>query len=332
MMKAVLGAGDRLVGLIDAAVEHSGVVERGVVLEQNPEGRWPFYEDSEASPSTEARMKVYQQFAPELAEKAARDALVDAGSNPTSITHLVTVSCTGFMAPGLDAELVQRLGLQKNVERVHVGFMGCHAGVNGLRVAQGLAQQSGGLVLLVCVELCSIHFQYGSGRHDLLPNVLFGDGAAALVVGLGEAGLRVRGTASFLLPNSESAMTWLIGNTGFRMTLSNQVPGLIEGALDGILQEQLACWGIQREQITGWVVHPGGPRILEAVETALGCGPKGLAASWKVLRSHGNMSSPTLFFVLSEILKQQKTGYWVGMAFGPGVTIELVLFYLGKRS
>ncbi|MGE3804288.1 MAG: type III polyketide synthase [Gemmataceae bacterium] len=283
----------------------------------------------EAGPTTRERMKVYLAEAVPLAERAAAQALARARSDPARITHLVTVSCTGFAAPGVDLGLMERLSLPRGVARTHLGFMGCHGAINGLRVAQAMAEaEPAARVLLCCVELCSIHYHYRFDLKRNVANALFADGAAA-VVGAASTAVdpwQLRGTGSYLFPDSARAMTWTIGDRGFDMTLSTKVPDLIAGGLRPWLEEWLAGHGLTLQDIRSWAVHPGGPRILNAVEESL-CLPRpGLDVSRQILKDHGNMSSPTVLFIVDRLRQQGAQPPCVALAFGPGLVVEAALF------
>jgi len=289
---------------------------------------------SAIGPSTGWRMQRYEAKIGPLALAASRGALADAGVAPGAITHLVTVSCTGFAAPGLDLGLIRDLGLDPSVERTHVGFMGCHGALNGLRVARALAAgEADARVLLCAAELCSLHFSYGNGDDRSIPNALFSDGAAALVgapqvSGGGEPGSgawRVAASGSVVVPETGDAMTWRIGDHGFAMTLSPEIPALIRAHLRPWLSEWLARQGHTLDAIGSWVVHPGGPRILDAVQHGLGLEKAALADSRAVLAGFGNMSSPTVLFILDRLLRRDAPRPCVALAFGPGLVVEAAL-------
>ena len=315
----------------------SGVETRNTVVLRADQGtlqeRMPFYPAAvgpeDRGPTTGQRMACYEAEAPPLAAAAARRALEDASTPADAITHLVTVSCTGFFAPGLDATLVDALGLSRTVHRTHVGFMGCHGALNGLRVAGTQADEGEARVLLCAVELCSLHFAYGWDPDMMVANTLFADGAAAVVVvpaPNGEtAGWSVQAQGTFLMPTSDDAMSWRIGDHGFRMTLSAKVPELIRENLGAWLRGWLNDQGLAIDDVESWAVHPGGPRILEAVEDALALENGILDVSRTVLRRHGNMSSPTVLFILERLRKAGATLPCVALAFGPGLVVEAML-------
>jgi predicted naringenin-chalcone synthase len=280
-------------------------------------------------PTTAARMARYAQAAPPLAHAAATRALADAKSPAKSITHLFTVSCTGFFAPGLDSALINSLGLSRSVRRLHVGFMGCHATFNALAAARAAVRADPAARALVCsVELCSLHFAYGADPGKQIANALFADGAAAVVLGRARAGnagvWTLRDTSSFLLPESADAMTWTIGDHGFEMTLSPGVPGHIRRHLRSWCQGWLARHDLAISDIRGWAIHPGGPRILDAAAESLGLDQEAMRFSRRVLADHGNMSSATVTFILQE-MAGKVSGPCVAVGLGPGLMAEGML-------
>lgn len=280
-------------------------------------------------PSTAERVEVYSREAPPLAREACRRALDRAGVEASEISHLVTVSCTGFSAPGVDVDLIRTLGLPAT--RNHVGYMGCHGAMNGLRVARGLAaSEPGSRVLLCAVELCSVHYSYGWDPQRMVGNALFGDGSAALV-GVDDArgefsSWRLAGSGSCLVPESEDAMSWTISDHGFVMSLSKSIPRLIGTRLRPWLESWLGEQGLTLDEVRSWAVHPGGPRILDAVEECLNLDPNQLAGSREILARHGNMSSPTILFILDHLMAGGAATPLVALAFGPGLTVEAALF------
>jgi predicted naringenin-chalcone synthase len=281
-------------------------------------------------PSTSRRMQCYAQEGPRLALEASGQALTESGHNSADVTHLITVSCTGFGAPGLDFELIHGLDLPPTTERTHIGFMGCHGALNGLRVAQALAASDPSACVLLCaLELCSLHYHYGWDPEKVVANAIFGDGCAA-VVGVPAArapagSWRVDATGSCYLPDSAEAMTWHVGDHGFEMTLSKRVPGLIADHLGPWLESWLGRNELSLEQVGSWAIHPGGPRILGAVEEALGLTREQTAVALDVLAEFGNMSSPTVLFILDRLRRQQAERPCVALGFGPGMVAEATL-------
>jgi predicted naringenin-chalcone synthase len=281
-------------------------------------------------PTTAQRMATYAALASPLATEAAQKALADARLPAASVTHLITISCTGFAAPGIDVRLIKQLGLPPTVQRTHIGFMGCHAAVNGLRVARALVDaEPTARVLLCAVELCSVHFHYQWNPKRNVAGALFADGAAAVV---GAAGTqappdawRVVATGSCLFPDSEYAMRWNIGDHGFDMDLSTRIPTVIAGGLRPWLEKWLAQNELHVADVRCWAVHPGGPRILGAVEEGLCLPREALADSHAVLARCGNMSSPTVLFILERLRGRRAPRPCVLLAFGPGLVAEAAL-------
>ncbi len=265
----------------------------------------------------------------------SREPPAQAQLSPERITHLITASCSGFAAPVADLALMAALPLDAGLARTHVGFMGCHGALNGLRVAAGfIAAEPEACVLLCAVELCSLHLQYGWDAERIVANALFADGAAALVA-TGEtwaerapaaASLdRLIASGTLVVPGSAGAMSWEVGDNGFVMGLSPQVPDLISQHLRPWLEGWLASHHLTFAAIGSWAVHPGGPRILSAVTKGLGLDPRLIEPSRSVLRDHGNMSSPTLLFILERLRRSGSPGPCLAMAFGPGLCIEVAL-------
>lgn len=323
-------------GLV-ALFERTKVRTRGSVLLDSNNGSgprqsfyWPSAGPHDRGPSTAMRMQRYAQEAVPLSVAASRRALDNGGFAPEQVTHLITVSCTGFFAPGVDIALVRQLGLPPTVGRLHVGFMGCHGVLNGLRAAQAIGQSDPSAVVLLCaVELCSLHYQYGRNPEQLVANALFADGAAALVgrcaAQSDEQSWRVISCGSCLIPEAEDAMAWRVGDHGFEMGLSPRVPALIGQHLRSWLQSWLAQSQRTLSDIHSWAVHPGGPRILTSVTSALQLPPQATEVSQEVLAKHGNMSSPTVLFVLEQLRGRHETLPCVLLAFGPGLVAEAVL-------
>lgn len=332
--------------VLRALYRRSGVRRRGSVLLSRPDGplrdRQDFFQpvadEGDRGPSTADRMKRYERAAPALALAAARSALEDADIAPDQVSHLVLVSCTGFASPGVDAVLVQDLGLAAAVSRTQVGFMGCHGAFNGLRVAHGYTRADPTAFALVCaVELCSLHFAYGWDPESMVANALFADGAGAVVCGGERSGgghgalarragdWRVAATGTVILADSAEDMTWRIGDHGFRMTLSARVPEVISRELGSWLGGWLATWGLALKDIASWAVHPGGPRILDAVEGALDLDSDRTSSAREVLAAHGNMSSATILFILERLRAADAPRPCVALAFGPGLVAEAAL-------
>ena len=330
--------------LIQALYRRAGVQSRhSVLLESSSDGEATaerFYRFAKSSedrgPSTADRMRRFEAEAPRLAASACQKALASGNIAPASVTHLITVSCSGFSAPGVDLFLIRELGLQNSVSRTHVGFMGCHGALNGLRVAHAFAQADPNAVVLLCaVELCTLHHQYGWDPQKIVANSLFADGAAAVVGRVtnspsSSASAQTRQTtlvsnASYVIPDTAEMMTWNVRDAGFEMTLSAEVPNIITRFLPGVLAEFLGRHGLKTSDIPSWGIHPGGPRILTATAEAAGLTDEQLAPSLGILRRCGNMSSPTILFILNELRQANVAGPTVLLGFGPGLNVELAL-------
>lgn len=318
--------------LFKGMYRRAGVETRHSVVLERSDGelaaRQSFY--SQAHPTTGDRMRKYEEHSGALAVSAAKEALRDAATLPERVTHVITVSCSGFGAPGFDIALFKQLGLAPNVARTHVGFMGCHGLLNGLRVARAfLAEDPRRCVLLCAVEMCSLHHQYGWNSDRIVANALFADGAAALVGVSGQPSsdsvYQVVASGSMILDDCEDAMTWRISDHGFAMTLSPRVPELISRTIRPYLDGWLAGQGIDFAAVGSWAVHPGGPRILAAFGEATGLARAMLEPSYQVLAEFGNMSSPTVLFILDRLRRLRAPRPCVALAFGPGLAVESAL-------
>jgi predicted naringenin-chalcone synthase len=270
---------------------------------------------------TGARMRIYEQCASDLAFRAA----LDLDDDLDGITHLVVVSCTGFAAPGLDLDLIDRLALSPRVERTSIGFMGCYAAINALRFARHVVRsERNARVLIVSLELCTLHLQETSDLEQVLSFLIFADGAAAALVTGVRRGLVLDRSSTVLVREAADQITWRIGCSGFDMKLAGGLPTTIAASLPGQLREILT--GAPVDAIEHWAVHPGGRSVLDAVARALTLAPHKLAASRDVLRRYGNMSSATVLFVLKEMLTSRVRGPGCAIAFGPGLAIESLRF------
>jgi predicted naringenin-chalcone synthase len=278
-----------------------------------------------AFPTTGARMARYREAALGLARQAI--AALDIAAERRTISHLIVASCTGFTAPGLDFDIMQDAGLAPSVERTIVGFMGCFAAVNALKLARHVVRsEPSAKVLVVNLELSSLHLQEQWELEKLLSFLLFGDGCGACLVSAEPTGLALGRFSADVIPRSAELITWHIGDQGFAMHLSGQVPGRIRRWLrdhgGGILGHRTV------HDIALWAVHAGGRTILDAVQHGLLLPADALRYSRDVLRDCGNMSSATLVFVLERILRSsQATGDGIAMAFGPGLTVETFAFH-----
>jgi predicted naringenin-chalcone synthase len=324
--------------VLAALFRRTRVRSRHSVVLETPRGEEPrqsFYlpaiDASDRGPTTHARMRLYGESAPRLAVEAARQALDASSVAPRDICHVITVTCTGFDSPGIDVALLKQLELDPGVSRTQVGFMGCHGALNALRVARGYAEAEPEAGILVCaIELCSLHYQYGWDSQKLVSNALFADGAAAVVAGgvprdeTSDA-WRLAASGSQLMPDTEDAMTWRIGDHGFEMTLSAEVPEHIGAHLRPWLTAWLGEQGLRLSDVGSWAIHPGGPRIVEAVAEALDLSADDIGPSLEVFAETGNMSSPTLLFILQQLQRRAARRPCVALGFGPGLAVEAAL-------
>jgi predicted naringenin-chalcone synthase len=338
LARRVICRTDREARVLSALYHKAGVRNRFTVLPHEIAMQWLPPSDAPTDdgavtrgPTTGQRMAYYAEHAPPLARQAARHALDRAGVAARQVTHLITVSCTGFSAPGIDIDLIEALMLRPTTERIHIGYMGCHGAMNGLRCGRALTIADPQTIVLLCaVELCSLHYRFNWDPPRIVANALFGDGAAAVVGAVGPANdsgqWSVAATGSCLLPASKDAMSWNVGDHGFEMTLAASVPDLIQVHLRGWMAAWLDEHGYSIESIGSWAIHPGGPRILHACAEAIGLRPEQVAVSEQVLSEYGNMSSPTVLFILERLRDQQAPRPCVSLAFGPGLTAEAALF------
>jgi alkylresorcinol/alkylpyrone synthase len=283
-----------------------------------------------ARPRTTAdRMRAFAPAARRLGADAARRALQRAGPDAAAeVGDLLAVSCTGYSGPGLDLHLAEDLGLDRRVGRLHIGHMGCYAALPALRTAAALTAASGRRALVACVELCTLHVQPARSREEAVYQALFGDGAAAAVVGAGGAGPAIVGSATVTVPGSEQRMGWLIGDDGFHMSLSPRVPALVERGVGRLADDLLGPHGLTPADVAHWAVHPGGPEIVDRVQRRLGLSDAQVARSREVLADGGNRSSATVLFILEQLLAsgEVEPGQWiVALAFGTGLTLEALL-------
>jgi alkylresorcinol/alkylpyrone synthase len=336
---------DRLTArLIRAAFDAAEIEHRHTVLAQLALSGAPGPDDGTAfidaergllRPTTGTRNDLYIRTAPALYAEAARVAMADAEIEASAVTHVVTVSCTGFFAPGPDYRLVRDLGLDPSVERYHLGFIGCAAAMPGLRLASRIAESDpAAVVLVVCVELCTLHIRPSADPQQIVAASVFADGAAAAVVtadpGAGrEGGLELDRFSTALTSEGEADMVWTIGDHGFEMILSAEVPRIVGREIRGAVDRFLA--GEATPDV--WAVHPGGRSVLDRVEAGLELPPTALDASRGVLRDYGNMSSATILFILERMLRDDSVAdgaRLAALAFGPGLTVESAL--LTKRG
>jgi predicted naringenin-chalcone synthase len=315
----------RAARLFDRMAARAGIGHRWSVLPTARGGGSPvapggFY-GGDAHPGTAERMRVYAVEAPALALAAIEQLRTQTSLD--GITHLVVASCTGFVAPGVDQILATRLGLSSSVERLLIGFMGCYAAVAALRSARHIVRSDPpARVLVVTVELSTLHLQQVREVEPLLAMLQFGDGAAAALVTADPGGFALEHPFAAALPQSDQLIRWDITDTGFAMHLSGEVPARIAAALADRALANAMVGGAAPADVDGWAVHAGGRSILDAVENALDLDAQALAASRAVLADYGNMSSATLMFVLARLLAGGRVERGVALAFGPGLAAE----------
>lgn len=276
-----------------------------------------------AFPCTRDRMGIYERHASALALQGIAALGLADQERPT---HLIVTTCTGLHAPGIDLEIMRRLGLDEGIERTVVGFMGCYAAINGLKLARHIVRSDPvARVLMVNVELCTLHLQWTEDLEELLSFMIFADGCAATLISAEPSGLEILGFDASVVPDTEGEITWRVGGQGFDMRLAGTVPGILGRALPGIVDGLRNRFRVN--DLSLWAVHPGGRSILDAAETSLGLPAEALAPSRRVLRDYGNMSSPTVMFVLKDLMDIAADGQaGAALAFGPGLTAETMVF------
>jgi predicted naringenin-chalcone synthase len=296
---------------------------------------WKFYPRSESLepfPGLEKRMEWYYRYAAPVAVDSIRNC-IEGKIRSSEITHLISVSCTGMSAPGLDLQVMDLMDLPKTTYRTSINFMGCYAAIHALKIAHDICNSSpSAKVMIVCTELCTLHFQREATADNIASSLLFGDGSAALLITGDDnecRGMHIKKFYSEVIPKGKKDMAWELSSNGFLMTLSGYVPGLIEEDFSALVQKAIEGTGLSIETVDHWCIHPGGKRILEAVQRTLQLEDGVLRHSYEIMKDYGNMSSPTIVFVLKEILKeledgrqQEQNSSVFGAAFGPGLTME----------
>lgn len=318
--------------MIDMAAHHSGIDQRFLVIpDGDPNAGKKFYSNGEGYvvPDTRSRMEEYERWSKTLATDAVERILNETNTDPARIDRLITISCTGFFAPGLDQFLIGRFGFPLSIQRAHIGFMGCAASLIGFQsvLSSMPAASTGHKTLLVSVELCSLHLQTESTRDNILANMVFADGCAAALFenDSTQHGLDILSTSSYLFPESSRFMGWKIGNTGFEMILSSDLPKIILNDAAPKLMEILEDHGTPAGRIAHWALHPGGRAILDALQNGLQLSDEQMHPSRTVLKTYGNLSSASILFVLKEILTNvhlKRDDLVCAVAFGPGLTME----------
>jgi predicted naringenin-chalcone synthase len=323
--------------MIDATLLRSGIASRAVVIpDGDPANESHFYPDTAdlPGPDTRTRMQYYKKWSGSLAVQAASEVLRTTDTDPALITRLITVSCTGFSAPSFDYDIVTSLGLSRRVQRTHVGFMGCAAALVGMTAvsdALHIAEGDPARALLVAVELCSLHLHTEPTRDNIVANMIFADGCAAALFGADHPEhtlARIVSTHTYHFSNAEHCMTWEIGNQGFEMTLSSDLPDVLTSQAIPAVMDILDGMGLEPADISLWALHPGGRAILDALQTGLGLSDDQVAPSRAVLQHYGNMSSASILYVVKELFVRHRLAphQWLcAIAFGPGLTMEMVL-------
>ncbi len=324
---------ERIAALFQRVAGRSGISHRFSVLSLDPEAalRSPQLDANRIYvrgrfPSTAERMRLFEATAPTLAARAL-DRLAVTPAERDRISHVIVTSCTGLYAPGLDFHIIDHLGLRTSVERTMIGFMGCYAAMNALKLARHIVRsEPDSAVLVLNLELCTLHFQETEQLEQVLSFLIFSDGCAASLVSAEPTGLALDSFRAVVLPETRDLITWHVRDLGFDMMLSGRVPTELARALRECVEEIAGPDGAPG--IDRWAVHPGGRSVLDAVQTGLNLAPARLAESRRVLDRFGNMSSATVMFVLQEILRSaspNQTG--CAISFGPGLTAETFRFH-----
>jgi len=309
----------------------SGIQQRYSVIADysRPIQDWKFYpqtEGLEPFPTLEHRMSVFIKQAPQLSVDAIRNCLQNV-LHHKDVTHLITVSCTGLSAPGLDLQVMELMDLKKDIFRTSVNFMGCYAAIHALKLAHAICESDADAkVVLVCTELCTLHFQREATMDNITSSLLFGDGSAAVLVtgkNMDADGIHIDRFYSEVIPKGKRDMAWELSSSGFLMTLSGYVPELIEEDFEAVLDKALDKSGLVKNDVSHWCIHPGGKRILEAIQKSAGLDKTQLSCSYEVLNDFGNLSSATILFVLKKMMQEKSAiKNLFGAAFGPGLTVE----------
>lgn len=323
--------------LLKSVYKATGILQRHSVLSDYCKfpGEFEFFpnDPAEPFPTTAMRMKIYKENALQLSLEAIHNCLTANVKNKNEITHVITVSCTGLYAPGIDIEIVQQLKLNPSIKRTAINFMGCYGAFNGIKVADDICRaQTNAKVLLVCVELCTIHFQKNWTMDNIISNAIFGDGAAAIMIESAsehQKSLRIESFYCDILPQTSNEMAWHVADFGFDIVLSTYVPEVIEKGIATFTEKLLHQSGHAFADIDFYAIHPGGVKILQACEKALQISKEDNRYAYHVLEQYGNMSSPTILFVLKKIWDDLKTHDHhkniFSCAFGPGLTLESMM-------
>ena len=322
---------------------HSGIATRysSIPDYSTSKDEREFYEktdDLEPFPSLEKRMQWYDKTAAPLSIKTINDC-IEGKIKANEITHLITVSCTGMSAPGLDLEIMEAMGLPATIFRTSVNFMGCYAAIHALKIADAICKtEKQANVIIVCTELCTLHFQKEISADNITSTLLFADGSAAALVQHDERnlkGMKIKNFFSEVAFKGKKDMSWQLSSKGFLMTLTGYVPDLVKEDFNNLVNKALLNAALTKQDINHWCIHPGGKKILEAIEKSTGLCQHCLRHSYAVLNDYGNMSSPTILFVLQKILNELQqtdtveTQHVFAAAFGPGLTMETFIATYG---
>lgn len=311
----------------------SGIAQRHSVIPDFglPKDQWTFVptDPEKDFPDIDQRMSIYQSHAITLCLEAIENCLQNQCTNE-AITHLITVSCTGMSAPGLDLEIMEALKLSPNLFRTSINFMGCYAAIHGLKLAKLICDTTPeAQVLLVCLELCTLHLQKEYSIDNASSSLLFADGCAAVLINNQSQynSLTIKGFHSHVASQGKLDMAWNISKKGFLMRLSSYVPQLIESDIKALLQTALKKNGLDNQAVTHWCIHPGGKKIVDLIQKELALTQADTFDARNILHQYGNMSAPTILFVLKSIMDKgiKENALVFGVAFGPGLTMETFL-------
>lgn len=318
----------------------SGIRQRHSVIPDFglPPEQWTFVpaDHSQEFPDIDHRMQMYQNFALPICLEAIENCIKD-HCHISAITHLITVSCTGMSAPGLDLDIMEALDLSPNLFRTSINFMGCYAAIHGLKIAKLICDTNPeAQVLLVCLELCTIHLQKEYTIDNAASSLLFADGSAAVLINNQQQAksLTIKGFHSHIAKNGKQDMAWDISKKGFLMHLSSYIPQMIESDIKNLLESALRVNGLDHQAISHWCIHPGGKKIVDLIQKELGLSQFDTEDTRTVLQDFGNMSAPTILFVLKRIMQKsiKEKALVFGVAFGPGLTMETFLLEKSKKQ
>jgi predicted naringenin-chalcone synthase len=336
-LKKRMGGTSAISRMIDMASNQSGIDHRFFVIKDGEtDSTEKFYtrNGNHFSPDTKTRMSEYEEWSIELTKKAVKELAEKNKIDFKLIDRLITISCTGFFAPGLDYELIKEFNISPNVKRTNIGFMGCAAALIGVNIVrEAMSSNQNENILMISVELCSLHLQTEPTRDNILANLIFADGAAAAYFSNKRNDvapkLEIQFAESYLFEDSAKFMGWKIGNNGFEMMLSSELPKIILNSAVPKATEILNKKGINVNEVKHWALHPGGRAILDSLQNGLHLSDDQLKPSREVLNNYGNLSSVSILYVIKNILKSQQLkidDLCCAIAFGPGLTMELVLF------